>query len=161
MGPLRIASLHDTDGADVLVSQDFDTVAKHFDEIFESLHGIESYNSPVASIFGRYVVGAGKRIIPELKHRFRAALIARDVDVLYVYLSRILFNWDRELVYEFCEELQQCVLLGPVDREEHDAEAACLILRHGISVVDEVAVAIPIILKRHPLVVQRYQLAHE
>jgi len=151
-----ISSERDVEGATLLLSKSFDEISVHFDEVFSSLNGIESYNSPVATLTSRFVVDSGSKIVPELKRRFRYALATRNADTLYVYLSRILFEWDSSLVEKFQDELCECIRLGERPGEEHDAEAASLILRHGLVVPKDIQLLIPEILKKHPEVVARY-----
>jgi hypothetical protein len=105
-----------------------------------------------------FVVAAQQRVVPELKRRLRLALQTRDADVLYGYLSRVLFVWDRSLVSQFKSELEDCVRLGPICGEEHDAEAACLIVRHQLTVQPDVAEKLSAVMRAHPLVVKLYGL---
>lgn len=149
----------DIETAQEIVSLGFPAIEKYYDQIFGSVGDIEALNWPISKdVILPFLIQSRDKIIPELKRRFAKALTTRNVDALYCYISRILYYWDRNLVNQFRNELHDTIRLGPVQNEEHDAEALFLMLAQGIPLEPDVFAKEQDVKNRHPAVAERYAL---
>lgn len=153
----KIWSKIDIEIPKAVIALGFPAIEQYYDQFFGAVSDIEALNWPISNdVILPFLIQAGEKIVPELKRRFAIAFAKQDLDALYCYISRILYYWGRDLVLLFRDELYETIRLGPVDHEEHDAEALFLLRAHAIPLPQDVLLMADEIAHKHPAVAQRY-----
>lgn len=134
-----IQSQYDIEGAARLIALGFPKIALYYDELFSFFDGINMMHSDVTrEIVLPFTIRSELQIYPEVKRRIANSLNTKDTEVLDIYVWSILRHWKTETLNLFRDELHNIVRIGHIPGEEHDGNAAFLMLSRGMDIDDDV-----------------------